>query len=207
VEVVLLGRLLSTGMSERPQGINNILLLAALVCQRLAELEVPYCLIGGVANQRWGEPRQTLDVDGTVIIGFGQERHWAQKLATVFASRIENAADFAIQNRIVLLRSDEGLGIDLSLGALPYEERMVARASDWDVPAHGRIRTCAAEDLIVLKAFASRAQDWIDIEKVLIRRGDKLDRELIVEELTPLVELKEEPEILHRLQTLMKSKH
>ena len=32
-----------------------------------------FCLIGGVAVQRWGEPRLTQDVDLTLLSGFGNE--------------------------------------------------------------------------------------------------------------------------------------
>jgi hypothetical protein len=32
-----------------------------------------FCLIGGVAVQRWGEPRFTQDVDLTLLTGFGTE--------------------------------------------------------------------------------------------------------------------------------------
>jgi hypothetical protein len=32
-----------------------------------------FCFIGGIAVQRWGEPRETVDVDLTVISGFGDE--------------------------------------------------------------------------------------------------------------------------------------
>jgi hypothetical protein len=67
----------------------------------------------------------------------------------------------------------------------------------------GHIRTCSAEDLVVLKAFASRPQDWIDVEKVIIRQGQRLNRPLIIEELTPLAELKEDPQILEHLQSLL----
>ena len=62
--------------------------------------------------------------------------------------------------------------------------------------------TCSAEDLVVLKAFASRPQDWIDIEKIIIRQSHNLDRHLIRTEPTPLIELKDEPGILIRLEGL-----
>lgn len=57
----------------------------------------------------------------------------------------------------------------------------------------------------MLKAFASRPQDWIDVEKVIIRQGERLDRTLILEELAPLSELKEEPEILEHVERLFDS--
>lgn len=55
-----------------------------------------------------------------------------------------------------------------------------------------------------MKAVAARPQDWIDVEKVIIRQGVRLDRDLVWEELRPLVELKEEPEIAEALEALFK---
>lgn len=60
----------------------------------------------------------------------------------------------------------------------------------------------AFEHLVIMKAFASRDRDWIDIQGVLIRQHGRLDWHYIQAQLTPLVELKEEPEILQRLETL-----
>lgn len=186
------------------EGLNNILQLAVQVGNELEQIEIPYCFIGGTAYQRWGEPRQTTDVDATLLVDFGKERETVKQLLKVFSARIENAEAFAIQNRIALLQSKQGIGIDLSLGGLPYESRQIARSSVWQVPGHGAIRTCSAEDLVVLKSFASRPQDWIDVEKVIIRQGLRLDRILIHEELVPLAELKEEPEIVEKLLRLFK---
>lgn len=87
------------------------------------------------------------------------------------------------------------------MGCLSKRERSTL----WQVPGYGQIRTCSAEDLVVLKAFASRPQDWIDIKGVLVRQGAKLNRSLVLEELEPLVELKEEPEILVQLQRMLET--
>ena len=184
------------------EGLNNVLQLAVRVGMILEKSGIAYCFIGGTAYQRWGEPRQTNDVDATLMVGFGKERETVKQLLKIFTSRIENAEVFAEQNRIVLLQSDQGIGIDLSLGGLPYESRQISRSSIWHVPGHGEIRTCSAEDLIVLKSFAARPQDWIDVEKVIIRQGPRLNRTLVNEELIPLAELKEEPEIVERLSRL-----
>ena len=188
----------------KPTGRNNILEVAVELCMRLDDLGFPYCVIGGVANQRWGEPRQTVDVDATVYLEFGSEQEVATQLLSIYESRIGTPIPFAIENRIVLLISELGTGIDVSLGGLPYEERMIQRSSEWQIPSHGEIRTCSAEDLIVLKAFASRPQDWIDVEKVIIRQAKNLDRNLIRSEIQPLTELKEDPEILTQLEQLLK---
>ncbi len=64
--------------------------------------------------------------------------------------------------------------------------------------------TCSAEDLIVLKTFADRARDWTDVEGIIMRQGNSLDVDYIIKELTPLCDLKEAPEIVDKLQKLIK---
>src|SRR5437762_3712744 len=81
-----------------------------------------YCFIGGLALQRWGEPRETVDVDLTLLTGFGTEEPFIQILLERFEARIPQAAEFALQNRVLLLRAVSGVGLDIALGGLPFEE-------------------------------------------------------------------------------------
>lgn len=162
-----------------------------------------FCFIGGIALQRWGEPRVTRDVDLTVFTGFQNERQILESLLARFSARISNGFEFALQHRVVLLQSRSGIGIDISLAGLPFEESVVARASDFQFLPDVSLHTCSAEDLIVYKAFANRSRDWADIEGILIRQGKMLDWDYIGRQLKPLVELKEEPEIC---ETLMRHK-
>jgi hypothetical protein len=76
---------------------------------------------------------------------------------------------------------------------LPFEERVIERASSYRYLADIRLHTCSAEDLVVLKAFADRPRDWADIEGILIRTGSRLDWHTIEAELQPLCEAKEAP--------------
>lgn len=171
----------------------------------LESCQFQFCFIGGIAFQRWGEPRVTDHMDLTVITGFGHETPVIQLVMQRYQARIHDASEFALHSRVLLLQDIAGYGIDISLGALPFEERVVQRSTLWISPGSGSIRTCSAEDLVVLKAFASRPQDWIDVEKVIIRQGKKLKQTIIIDELTPLAELKEEPEILVKVKRLLES--
>jgi hypothetical protein len=110
--------------------------------------------------------------------------------------------EFALRNRVLLLRAKSGVGLDVALGALPSEESSVARSSLFTFPGEVPLRTCSAEDLVVMKAFASRAKDWMDVEQILVRQTGRLDWSYIRWELKPLAEAKEEPEILERLERL-----
>jgi hypothetical protein len=64
------------------------------------------------------------------------------------------------------------------------------------------LRTCSAEDLVVLKLFASGPIDIRDAESVVIRNKKTLDWLYIEDQLLPLVEVNEEPEILDTLARL-----
>ena len=159
-----------------------------------------FCFIGGLALQRWGEPRETVDVDLSLFAGFGQEQHFSEALLKHFEPRISNAVDFAQQRRVLLLRSSKGVGLDVALAALPYEELVIQRSSNFDYPPGISLRTCSAEDLIVLKAFAGRGQDWADVERVIVRQTGKLEWDYIREQLRPLAELKDSPGIVDQLE-------
>jgi len=161
-----------------------------------------FCFIGGVAVQRWGEPRVTDDLDLTIFLNYGEEQEVAKRILARYQSRHPNPMAFALEARILLLQDLSGTDIDLSLGGMPFEERMMERSSDWNVLGQASLRTCSAEDLVILKSFASRPRDWIDVEKTIVRQGNKLNRKLIRQELEILVTLKEEPEILDLLEAL-----
>ncbi len=122
------------------------------------------CFIGGIAVQRWGEPRVTRDVDLALLAGFGGEDEFVETLLAAYPPRVEHAAEFARRNRVLLLQTTSGVGIGISLAALPFEELLVSRATIFDFGPGLDIRTCSAEDLLVLKLFASRPLDISDAE-------------------------------------------
>jgi predicted nucleotidyltransferase len=102
------------------------------------------------------------------------------------------------------MTNNAGIGIDVSCGGYPFEEQAVRRARKVQFVPGIRLRVCTAEDLIVLKAFANRAIDWFDIEGVIVKqRKRKLDLQYVFNQLGPLALLKEEPEILPKLQALI----
>ncbi len=144
--------------------------------QFLMERGWPFCFIGGVALQHWGEPRVTRDLDLTVFTGFGGE---AQVVST-----------------------PAGIAVDVALGALPFEADMIARATEVEFEPGVALRICSAEDLFVLKAFADRLQDRADVAGIARRRGRRLDWDAIIAQLTPLAETKGDPAILQTVSAL-----
>jgi hypothetical protein len=164
-----------------------------------------FCFIGGLALQRWGEPRVTQDIDCTLLTGFGGEVGFIRPLLGRYRARMEDAEQFALRNRVLLLQSDSGVGIDVALSGLEFEVRLVERASDFLFLPGVELRTCSVEDLVILKAFADRRRDWADIEGILNRQVSRLDWDYVYAQLVPLCELKENVEIVDTLKSLQQA--
>jgi hypothetical protein len=185
--------------------VNPIFAAALEIQEFCVARQFRFCFIGGLAVQRWGEPRLTVDVDLTLLTGFGAEESFVDALLGAFRVRRADARAFALRYRVLLLESSGSIPLDISLGAMPFEERTVARASGFEVETGSSLTTCSAEDLIVHKVFADRAQDWLDVEGIAIRQSGRLDEALIGAELRPLLALKGTPEAEERLQGLLRA--
>lgn len=81
-----------------------------------------------MALQRWGQPRLTVDVDVTLLSGFGGEAEFVDRLLAEYQARIADARDFALSRRVLLL-ADGDVGVDIALAGLPFEEGVINRSS------------------------------------------------------------------------------
>jgi hypothetical protein len=185
----------------------NPLLEAALRLQDLLDSwNWRFCVIGGIAVLRWGEARFTRDVDLSLLTGFGREDDYILPLLSgAYKSRIADAAAFARRNRVLLVTAPNGVPVDIALAALPFEARAIERATFFEFAPGCSLRTCSAEDLMVLKLFAFRAQDLVDVESIAARRGKSLDWAYVLENLTPLAEAKDEPAIMNAFARLRRA--
>ena len=181
---------------------NGIFQAAAEIQRFFETRQWRFAIIGGLAVLRWGEPFATQDVDASLLCGFGNERRYAGELLVAFPARIEDAAQFARINRVILIRASNGVGVDIALTGLVYEEELIERSSLFAFAPDVVLRTCSAEDLVILKAFAGRAKDWAALRGVLLRQNDVLDWAYIEERLMPLCELKGEPKLAEHLRRL-----
>lgn len=162
-----------------------------------------FCFIGGLAVMRWGEPRFTRDVDVTLLCPFGSEDEIsAPLLDSGYRGRIPDAREFARRARVLLLDAPGRVPIDVALGALPFEQSAVARSSLFEFEPGCKLRTCSAEDLVVMKLFAFRSRDVLDAESIVIHQRGALDWRYIEENLRPLAEIKGQPEIVTALARL-----
>ncbi len=164
----------------------NSLFKAGLEFQEtLEKRNWPFCFIGGIAVLRWGEIRMTQDIDLCLLCGFGNEEKYVKTLLKKFISRITDAENFAFTNRVLLLYASNEVSIDISLSGLPFENQMIKRATPFSFHTDCTLTTCSAEDLIILKSFANRTKDWLDVEGIILRQGKSLDTDYIIEQLSP----------------------
>lgn len=180
---------------------NGVLSAACDLADFLALRDWPHCFIGGIAVLRWGEARFTADADVSLFTGFADASGFVDALLATFQGRLPDAKPFAMKNRVVLARHQNGTQFDIVLAGLPFESRTVERASTFELLPARKIRTCSAEDLVIHKVFAGRQKDWMDVEGVIVRNR-RLNWTLIDTELRPLLEIRNDEDSMVQLTKL-----
>lgn len=182
---------------------NRLLEAAQEIQQFCRSRNWRFCFIGGIAVQRWGEARLTRDADLTVYAGIGDELRYIESLLGAFTSRIESAREFALGHRVLLLRASNGIPLDVTLGALPFEDKAVTSASAEEIVSGVRLQLAPPGALVVFKVFANRPQDWLDVEGIIVKSGHLINWEEVRADLAVLLELKDDTTALGRLDELL----
>jgi len=141
-------------------------------------------------------------MDLTLLTGFGNEAPYVNSLLENFKPRLLEMRKFALENRVLLLWSPGGIAIDIALAGLPFEETAVAASSPFEFAEGISLRTCRAEDLIVMKAFADRDRDWADVKGIVTRQKGWINWNYILQQLEPLCIAKENPGIMKKLRSM-----
>jgi hypothetical protein len=170
----------------------------------LDELGQPYAVIGGIAAGCRGQPRTTNDVDLTMWVELGKEQEVIASVLKKFPALIDNPAEFAMVNRILVIQATNGVVIDLALASYPFEEAMLRRATRVKLAKGLTVPVLTAEDVVVTKSLAGRDIDWFDIQGVFDRLGPKLDYPAILERLREISELIDYSEVAARLDQVRK---
>jgi len=173
--------------------------------QALQREGISFCFIGGLAIQRWGEVRRTVDIDLTALCDLGQENEILEKLQKILTPRSDDIRWLVQMARMYLGVTDDGRNTDISLGYTPYEKRVLERAVDVDFSVAEPLRCCSAEDLVVFKTIAGRHIDWSDVRRIIQVSGRTMDWDLVYEELEPLLALSEKSEHSRKLRDLVQT--
>ena len=84
---------------------NALFVAAKEVADFMQARRWKFCVIGGIANMRWGAPRTTQDVDLTLLTGFGQEETFVDALLGGFPGRGHQPRAHALLHRVLLLQA------------------------------------------------------------------------------------------------------
>ncbi len=185
---------------------NAIFAAAKEVCDFMKARHWRFCIIGGLAVQRWGEPRLTQDADFSLLTGFGGEEMHIETLLAAFKERVSGARQLALRHRVLLLKTATGVPVDVSLAGFPYEEEIIDQATPFEFAKDIVLPTCSADDLFVMKAFAARPRDWMDAEGLVARQGKRLRRTYILNRLGQLSAAVERPELVTVARLVLEGK-
>jgi hypothetical protein len=137
-------------------------------------------VIGGIAVIARGGRRLTRDVDLAVVGHGGHAGRWLDELAAAgIRARIPDAVIFAAETQVLLLRHEQtGIDVDMSFASLPFELEAIERAPIESI-AGAHLPIARAEDLVIYKALAWRAQDQQDVERLLALHAGVMDLDRI----------------------------
>jgi hypothetical protein len=157
------------------------------------EFALPYMVIGGMANARWGLPRATLDVDVTVWAEDDDLARAIKVLCIRFRPLVEDPLAFVRETRVLPL-DVAGVRADVIFGLLPYERDAIARAVPSSVGGC-LVLFCTAEDLILHKILSDRERDREDVRGILAAQRGKLDAAYLDPRIRELADLLGRPSI------------
>lgn len=160
-------------------------------------------IIGGVAASLLGVPRLTVDIDALFLLSVKDLPQFLKDAKQEgFQPRTLDVEEFAKKKRVVLLIHEEsGIGIDISMGQLPFEQEAVQRSQLVNVGGLD-VRLISVEDLIITKAIAHRPQDLQDIAS-LLELNPKIDKKRVRKWVKEFAEILETPELSRDLEALL----
>jgi len=192
-------------VTARP--IPELAAAAREVLSALDDAGIRACVIGALAVHRWGEPRATSDADFSALAPYGEEGLVVDLLLSRFEARRPDAQAFALAHRVLLLKTQGGVDVDVALAGFPFEIEALEMASAWEIVPAVWLRTCPAEHLVIYKLVAARTHDLSDMESIVRRQGHRLDVDRIRRWGREFADLKEDPDLLRPFEdTLRKAR-
>jgi len=167
----------------------------------LVEQNVPYMVIGGMANAVWGEVRATRDADFKISIGERSLNEFRNLVLSRFPERQTGIPAHLQSGHVIHIWAMPEAAVDLLVSIFDYERQAIDRAIEKTIEGVP-VQVCTAEDFVIHKVVANREHDWIDVERVLMRQRAKLDQKYIQDWLRQFAEGLEMPELLTRYQQL-----
>lgn len=153
-------------------------------------------VIGGIAVGLLSRTRFTEDLDALVLLSLDEiPQFLAAAQQEEIVPRISQADEFAKRSRVLLLQhTPSQTKIDISLGALPFEQQVIQRSITHTIDDRLTVRLPTPEDLIIMKAVAHRPKDLLDIQGI-IHSNPNLDQGYIHDWVAQFATLLDMPEL------------
>jgi hypothetical protein len=174
----------------------------------LDEIPALSMIIGGIAVIAAGVPRETIDIDATILGRTSDLEFVLDALARQqIVPRVADAIQFARERQLLLLRHEpSGVTMEISFAWLPFEEEALSRAVMTDFFGVS-LRVAIPEDLIVYKAAAWRDRDRSDIERLLTLHGDKIDLDRVRRLVVEISEVLDDPKRVAAFDAIVERSH
>lgn len=149
--------------------------------RRLAEAEVDFVLVGGLAVNAWGVIRGTKDVD--IVVDADPANLKAIAEVTVGAGGHVQRGEALLGTSVSIaaaLTSGEQVAIETDLGRLdvvqglegvPSYQKLRERASEAEILGI-KVAVCSRDDLREMKRVAGRPRDLVDLEDLEAASGE-----------------------------------
>jgi len=150
------------------------------VIELLEQVKTPYMIVGGVAVAYYGYPRMTLDVDVMIELSLEDTKRLVKlaKRAKFDIHEGEVLESTRVGNRFVAMLGERR--VDFWLAKSGREREMLSRRRR--VKLFGKQTwICSLEDLVLSKLDAGRNKNHDDVLGILIRQGEKIRRDDLLE--------------------------
>ena len=190
-----------------PQLPQSLLRVLVSLTEWFKNQHVSYAIIGGAALGFLAQPRGTQDIDAVTWLDLSETAEFVKSGASFgFFPRISDPIEFARKSRVVLLQHNQTkIDVDISLGALPFEQEMIERAIEFTM-SELTVQVATPEDLIITKAVAHRKRDLLDIDNV-VSVYPNLDLARIRHWVGQFAAVLEAPELVSDLEDLLKNRN
>ncbi len=189
-----------------PQLPQSLVRVLASLTEWFKDQHVSYAIIGGAAIGFLAQPRATQDIDAVTWLDLAETAGFLKSGARFgFLPRISDPIEFALKSRVLLLQHNQTkIDVDISIGALPFEQEMIERAIEFTTPEL-TVQIATPEDLIITKAVAHRKRDLLDIDN-LVSVYPNLDLARIRHWVGQFAALLESPELVSDLENLLENR-
>lgn len=164
-----------------------------------------YLVIGGMAASVLGAPRMTHDIDFCIFIGKSKIKEFLKKVKESGFGFDKKETFKRVRETGTFKISYDGFNMDFLIVSTNFEKDALARKRK--LPLYGiDAYFPTPEDLILFKIVPARHIDMADIENIVERHSDRLDKKYIMNWAQKLSDEAEDMRIYNTLKKLLNGK-